>query len=50
MFKTSMGLSGKADSTTNIFTHLQSFELTLRQNRDIDPDSALFVMKKGRGR
>jgi hypothetical protein len=50
MFKTSLELSGKADTTTNIITHLQSFEVTLRRDSGIDPDSALFVTKKGRGR
>ena len=50
MFKTSLELSGKADTTANIVTHLQSFEVTLRRDSGIDPDSALFVTKKGRGR
>jgi len=50
MFKTSLELSGKADTTANIITHLQSFEVTLRRDSGIDPDSALFVTKKGRGR
>jgi len=51
MFKTSLELSGKGDTTTNIITHLQSFEVTLRRDRGIDPDSALFfVTKKARDR
>jgi len=50
MFKTSLELSGKADTTANIITHLQSFEVTLRRDSGIDSDSALFVTKKGRGR
>ena len=50
MFKTSLQLSGKADTTANIITHLQSFEVTLRRDSGIDPDSTLFVTKKGRGR
>jgi len=50
MFKTSLELSGKTDTTASIITHLQSFEVTLRRDRDIDPDSASFVTKKGRGR
>jgi len=49
MFKTSLQLSGKADTTANIITDLQSFEVTLRRDSGIDPDSALFVTKKGRG-
>jgi len=50
MFKTSLELSGKADTAANIITHLQSFEVTLHRDIAIDPDSALFVTKKGRGR
>jgi hypothetical protein len=50
MFRTSLELSGKADTTANIITHLQSFEVTLRRDSGIDPDSALFVTKKGRSR
>jgi len=50
MFKTSLELSGKADTTANIITHLQSFEVTLRRDSGIDPDSALFVTKKARDR
>jgi len=50
MFKTFLQLSGKADTTANIITHLQSFEVTLRRDSGIDPDSALFVTKKGCGR
>jgi len=50
MFKTSLELSGKADTTANIITHLQSFEVTLRRDSGIDPDSAVFVTKQGRGR
>jgi hypothetical protein len=50
MFKTSLELSGKADTTANIITHLKSFEVTLRRDSGIDPDSALFVTKKARDR
>jgi len=48
MFKTSLELSGKADTTTNIITHLQSFEVTLRRDRGINPNSAFSVKKKSR--
>jgi len=50
MFKTSLEISGRADTTTNIITHLQLFEVTLRRDSGIDPDSALFVTKKAHGR
>jgi hypothetical protein len=50
MFKTSLELSGNADTTANVIRHFQSFEVTLRRDGGIDPDSALFVTKKGRGR
>jgi len=49
MFKTSLEISGEADTTANIITHLQSFEVTLRRDCGINPDSALFVTKKGHG-
>jgi len=50
MSKTSLELSGKADTTANIITHLESFEVTLRQESGIDPASAFSVTKKGRSR
>jgi hypothetical protein len=50
MFKTSLQLSGKGDTTTNIITHWQSFEVSLRQPSGIDPDSTLFVTQKSCGR
>jgi hypothetical protein len=48
MFKTSLVLSGKADTTANIITHLQSFEVTLRRDSGINPDSGLIMAKKAR--
>jgi hypothetical protein len=49
-FKISLQLSGKADTAADIITHLETFEVTLRRDKGIAPDSALFVSKKGRGR
>ena len=43
-------LSGKADMTANIITHLQSFKVTFHGASGIDPDSALCVTKTGCGR
>jgi hypothetical protein len=48
MFKTSLQLSGKADTSANIITHMQSFEATLRGDSVIDPDSTLLLTKKAR--
>jgi len=44
---TSLEFSGKVGTVANIITHLQSFEATLHRYKGIDPDSALFVTKKG---
>jgi len=45
MFNTSLELSGNADTTANIITHMQSFEVTHRRDSGIDSASALFVTK-----
>jgi hypothetical protein len=43
-------LTGKANTVTDIISHLLSFEASLRQARGLAPDAALFVSTKGRGR
>jgi hypothetical protein len=48
--QTLLGTQWKSRHYNNIITHLQLFEVTLRRDSGIDPDSALFVTQKARGR
>jgi hypothetical protein len=48
-FKTTLQFSGKADTAADIITNLESFEITLRRDKGIAPDAALFMSKKQKG-
>jgi hypothetical protein len=43
-------LTEKADTLTNISSHLLSFDATLPRANVLSPDAAFFVTKKARGR
>jgi hypothetical protein len=49
-YASALELTDKADTVASIITHLLSFEASLRRSKCLDPDAALFVSMKGRGR